>query len=215
MAYKTVVFDLDGTLIDSYQGIARAFQQALLYKGVEESVETIKSLIGPPLSRTIVTRYGFTEEEGREAMKRHREYLQTKGIYECRVFGGIEELLQTLRGADITLAIASNKPDYATFAQLEHLGLRKYFASVVCNDERQTRGTKCDFIRIALEECGVGDKSAAIMIGDRGEDIRCGTDNGLNTIAVLYGYGTEEELRACGPTYTVKSPAEIGKIIVS
>ena len=214
MTYKTVVFDLDGTLIDSYEGIAKAFQQALLYKGVQESIETIKSLIGPPLYRTIITRYGFTEAEGKEAMKRHRDYLKEKGIYECSVFEGVEEMLQSLSDAGITLAIASNKPDYSTFAQLDHLGLSKFFTSIVCNNEDQTRGTKSDFIRIALEECGVKDKSAAIMVGDRGEDIQCGKENGLDTIGVLYGYGTKEEMREHQPTYVVKSPADVRKIIL-
>lgn len=215
MAYKTVVFDLDGTLIDSYEGIAKAFQQALLYKGVEESIETIKTLIGPPLNRTIVTRYGFTQEEGREAMKRHKAYIQEKGIYECRAFAGVQTMLQALLDAGLTLAIASNKPDYATFIQLDHLGLRGFFTSVACNNEDQTRGTKRDFIRTALEECGVRDKSAAVMVGDRGEDIQSGKENGLDTVAALYGYGTEEELRACQPTYTAASPEDVRRRILA
>ena len=84
MGYKYVIFDLDGTIVDSQLGSCKGFQGALKAYGVEESLENIKKLLGPPLSKTIITKYGFSEEDGKAAMKLHMNYLKTKGIYDAQ-----------------------------------------------------------------------------------------------------------------------------------
>lgn len=99
MGYTTVIFDYDGTLVDSQEGIAKGFQQALAAYGIREEVEEIKKLIGPPLSRTIVTKYGFGEEDAKEAMAIFRRYVREHGNEECRVFDGVPEMLRGLREA--------------------------------------------------------------------------------------------------------------------
>ncbi len=214
MRYKNVIFDLDGTIIDSQLGIAKGFQSALKAYGVEEDIEVIKGLIGPPLSRTIITKYGFSEEDGAAAMKIHMQYCREIGVYEGSIYDGVIEMLDTLKEKGATVTIATNKPEELALLQMEHLKLKDYFKVIIGNNITQTRGNKSDFVRMAMEEAGFNDKENTIMIGDRYHDIDGGKDNNLDTIGVLYGYGSEEEMRGCNPTYIAKTPGDVTKIIL-
>lgn len=213
MKYKAVIFDLDGTILDSQKGIAKAFQSALKAYGVEESVENIAKLIGPPLARTIITHYGFSEEDGAEAMKVHRKYLREKGIYECGIFDGVIDMLDRFKKSGVKMAIATNKPEEFAVAQLKYYKMEHYFEGIFGNNLEQTRGSKGDFVREAMESCKVLDSKDAVMVGDRKNDIQGGVENGLDTIAVLYGYGSEEELNNCGANYVVKTPLDVYKTV--
>ena len=214
MGYKYVVFDLDGTIVDSHEGICICFQQALKSAGIEESVDNIRKLLGPPLSRTIITKYGLGEEEGAAAMKIHMKRLKEKGIYECKIYEGIPKLLKTLKENGIKMAIATNKPEEPSIMQLEHFDLAKYFEIIIGNDYTQTRGTKGDFIRMTLEHMGVEDKKEAVMVGDRYNDLEGGVENGLDTIGVTYGYGSKDEIDKCNPTHITDTPLGILDIVL-
>lgn len=211
--YSAVVFDLDGTIIDSQLGIAKAFKHALAQYGIEEELEVIKGLIGPPLSRTIITKYGFSEEDGAKAMSYHREYYVEKGLYESRLFSDVINMLETLKEIGIVMMIATNKPEEHAIAGLKHYKLDKYFKSIIGNNLQQTRGTKADFITMAMDEAKIKDKDKVLMVGDRKHDIEGGKINNIDTIGVTYGYGTREEIEKCKPTYIVNNPMEIIKII--
>ena len=215
MGYKYVVFDLDGTILDSHEGICKCFQKALKAYGVEESIENITKLLGPPLSKTIITKYGFSKEDGAAAMKIHMKRLKEKGIYECLIYDGIVEMLQKLKENGVKMSIATNKPEEASILQLKHFDLYKYFEIVVGNNWTQDRGTKGEFIKMTLEHMGVTDKSEVIMVGDRFNDLAGGVENGLDTLGVTYGYGSEEEIVGCNPTHIAKSPSEIADIVLA
>ena len=215
MKYKYVVFDLDGTILDSHEGICKCFQKALKAYGVEESVDNIKKLLGPPLSKTIITKYGFSKEDGAAAMKIHMKRLKEKGIYECKIYEEIPEMLKNLYDNGIKMAIATNKPEEASVLQLKHLELAKYFDIIVGNNWTQTRGSKGDFIRMAMKHMGVEDKSEVCMVGDRYNDLEGGVENGLDTIGVTYGYGSEEEIVNCKPTHIAKKPSDIADIVLN
>ena len=118
MKFKYLIFDLDGTILDSHEGLCRSFQSALKAYGIEESIGNIKNHLGPLLSETIVKVYGLSKEDGIEAMKLHRKRLMEKGIYECSVYEGIPEMLKTLKDYNVKLAIATNKPEEASVSQL-------------------------------------------------------------------------------------------------
>ncbi|SHF04237.1 HAD hydrolase-like protein [Alkalibacter saccharofermentans] len=213
MKYKGIVFDLDGTIIDSETGIAKAFQKALATKGMTDSLENIKSLIGPPLSRTIITKYGFSEKEGAEAMKEHKKYYISKGLFESSIYEGVKELLETLMDKNIVMMIATNKPETYAVTQMEHYGLSKYFHSIVGNDIPQKRGTKKDFIMEAIESAGIRAEDA-VMVGDRNIDLEAAKEIGMDTIGVLYGYGSKEEIEGCMPTHLIDAPLEILGIVL-
>lgn len=214
MGYKYVVFDLDGVIVDSHEGICRCFQKALAAYGVEESVENIKKLLGPPLSKTILTKYKFSKEDGAAAMKIHMKRLREKGIYECKIYEGVPEMLKKLTDNGIKISIATNKPEEPSRMQLEHFDLIKYFESVQGNNYTQDRGTKGEFIKMTMDDMGVTDKSEVIMVGDRYNDLEGGVENGLDTLGVTYGYGSKEEIEGCNPTYIVSSPMEIADVVL-
>lgn len=214
MKYEYLIFDLDGTILDSHEGLCRSFQSALKAYGIEESIGNIKNHLGPLLSETIVKVYGLSKEDGIEAMKLHRKRLMEKGIYECLVYEEIPEMLKTLKEYNVKLAIATNKPEEASVSQLKYFDLMKYFDVVVGNNWDENRGTKADFIRMAMEELKVEDKSKVCMVGDRFNDIEGGKENGLDTIGLTYGYGSIEEIKKYKPNYIVSSPMEICDIVI-
>lgn len=214
MKFKYLIFDLDGTILDSHEGLCRSFQSALKAYGIEESIGNIKNHLGPLLSETIVKVYGLSKEDGIEAMKLHRKRLMEKGIYECSVYEGIPEMLKTLKDYNVKLAIATNKPEEASVSQLKYFDLIKYFDVVVGNNWDENRGTKGEFIKIAMMEMKVNNISRVCMVGDRYNDIEGGKENGLSTIGLTYGYGSRAELEKYKPDYIVSSPMEICDIVL-
>ena len=214
MKFKYLIFDLDGTILDSHEGLCRSFQSALKAYGIEESIGNIKNHLGPLLSETIVKVYGLSKEDGIEAMKLHRKRLMEKGIYECSVYEGIPEMLKTLKDYNLKLAIATNKPEEASVSQLKYFDLIKYFDVVVGNNWDENRGTKGEFIKMAMMEMKVNDISRVCMVGDRYNDIEGGKENGLSTIGLTYGYGSRAELEKYKPDYIVSSPMEICDIVL-
>lgn len=212
LKYKGIVFDFDGTIVDSEEGIASAFQMALKSKGIKEDVQVIKGLIGPPLSRTIITKYGFSEEEGAKAMEIHRNYYKEKGVFQSTLYPNIKEMLGKLRNLGAKMMIATNKPESLALQQINYYNISDYFDEIVGNNNLQTRGSKGDFIRMAIKDLGL-ELSQIIMIGDRYNDIEAGKEVGLDTIGVTYGYGSAEEINQCNPTYIVEDPLEIIPIV--
>ena len=212
MKYKAVVFDFDGTIVDSEEGIALAFQFALRSKGIEEELNMIKELIGPPLSRTIITKYGLSEVDGAKAMVLHREYYNEIGMYQSKLFPLVIEMLEELKAMGVKMMIATNKAEEFAVKQVKYFKLEEYFTSIVGNNHTQTRGTKSDFIRIATAELGLN-KEEIMMVGDRYNDIEAGKEVGLDTVGVLYGYGSKEEISNIAPTYIIKDPLELLAIV--
>lgn len=213
MKYGTILFDMDGTILDSQPGIVRGLQLALKKYGIVESDEAIRGLIGPPLSKTVLTRYGLTEARRDEIMAEFRRYQFARGMLDCRVYDGVREMLKSLREAGLKLGIATNKPADMHAAQMEHFQLVEFFDAVEANNPAQTRGTKSDFVRWAMEGCGATPDNT-LMVGDRAGDIQGGKDNGMDTMGVLYGYGSAEELNGCRPTYIAETPEQATEIIL-
>ncbi|MPW27179.1 HAD hydrolase-like protein [Alkalibaculum sp. M08DMB] len=212
MRYKAVVFDFDGTIVDSEEGIAIGFQHALKSQGISEDLEVIKSLIGPPLSRTIITKYGLSEEDGEKAMQLHREYYTEIGIYQCKLYPLIIEMLEGLKAMGVKMMIATNKAESYAIEQIKYCEIGQYFTCVVGNNETQTRGTKAEFIDIAIGDLGIN-KNEIMMVGDRYNDIEAGKEAHLDTVGVTYGYGSITEINDIAPTYIINSPLELIDIV--
>lgn len=209
MKYDTVIFDFDGTLCDSEGAITHGFQRGLAAFGVEETLENIKALIGPPLGKTIQTKYGFNPTDAVAAMTICKNFqVSPEGLAVVSLYEGIVPMLQQLKALGLKLAIATNKPLPTVSAQMEHLGLAHTFDALEANDLPQTRGTKADFVRWAMEACGSA-PDRCLMVGDRNQDIRGGQTHGMDTAAVLFGYGSREELEGCSPTVLCASPAQL------
>lgn len=197
LPYPVVLFDLDGTLTDPYEGIARSVQYALerLDRPLPDE-RFMRSVIGPPLRDSFVQLLG--EDLADEAVRIYRERYLSIGLYENSVFPGIPELLADLRAAGSRLFVATSKLIEPTHVILEHFALAQYFEGVsgATLDGRIAR--KADVIGALLPHIGA-DRTRAVMVGDTPYDVYGARSHGLPCIAVGYGFGEATELSAAEP----------------
>ena len=214
MAYNIFLFDLDGTLTDSSLGITNSVIYALKKYGI--TVEDRRSLyrfIGPPLTDSFRDFYGFSEEKALEAVGFYREYYRDKGIFENRVYEGMEETLKELKNRGKRLIVATSKPEPFARRIIDHFGLAPYFEYVAGMELDGGRGTKAEVIAYALRACGIEDRSGAVMVGDREHDVAGARKEGLPCIGVLYGFGSREELEKAGAERIISRPEELCDLI--
>lgn len=204
-----LLFDLDGTLTDPMVGITSSVQYALEKFGIH--VRYLKELIpfiGPLLAESFQKFYGFSKEDAEKAIQYYREYYAPKGIFENEVYEGIPEMLAHLTEAGFTLLVATSKPTVFARKVLKHFGMEDYFSFVGGSELDGSRTKKAEVISYILKTCGIEAKEA-IMIGDRRHDIEGGKACGLESVGVLYGYGTEQELTEAGADHIIRTVAEL------
>lgn len=204
-----LLFDLDGTLTDPMVGITSSVQYALEKFGIH--VRYLKELIpfiGPPLAESFQKFYRFSKEDAEKAIQYYREYYAPKGIFENEVYEGIPEMLAHLTEAGFTLLVATSKPTVFARKVLKHFGMEDYFSFVGGSELDGSRTKKAEVISYILKTCGIEAKEA-IMIGDRRHDIEGGKACGLESVGVLYGYGTEQELTEAGADHIIRTVAEL------
>lgn len=208
--YQYVLFDLDGTLTDPGLGITNSVMYALRKFGINVSDRSqLYPFIGPPLRDSFRVYYGFSDEQCERAVRYYREYFKKSGMFENEVYDGICELLTRLKASGRTLVVATSKPEVFALEILRHFDLYKYFDFVAGATLNDVRNQKADIIKYALETLNITEKKSAIMIGDRKHDIIGAKETGLDSIGVLYGYGTYDELKNAGATYIADTPADI------
>lgn len=208
--YDYFLFDLDGTLTDPGLGITNSVAYALekYHISVKDRRE-LYPFIGPPLWRSFSEFYGFDEKQIRQAIMYYREYFGEKGLFENEVYAGIPDVLAALKQAGKTLLVATSKPEIYTNRILEHFDLVRYFDVVAGATMDETRNEKADIIAYALKQIADADKSKIVMIGDRKFDILGARENGIDSIGVLYGYGSRAELEEAQATYIAEKPEEL------
>lgn len=220
--YEYVFFDLDGTLVDSSEGITKSVEYALIKYGIRPaSLRELTVFIGPPLVDSFMRFYGFDEKRAVEACKFYRERYRVKGVYENRVYGGIPELLALLKERGKKIVLATSKPEIFAKIVLEDMGLKPYFDFVAGADlddadreGKNYRTNKEDVIAYAVDSLGIADKKTVLMVGDRKHDITGAKLNGIDSCGVLFGFGSREEFIKAGADYIVETPAEIADIIL-
>lgn len=199
MAWKYILFDLDGTLTDSGPGIIRSVQYALRALGIrEESEETLRSFIGPPLYSSFMRYYGFDRAGAEQAVAKYREYFTVQGMFENSVYDGIPELLSALCVDGSTLAIATSKPTVYARQIAEHFGIAAHFAFIGGSELDGSRIDKAEVIAYVLDGLGSPSPDEVVMIGDREHDIMGAGSNSVFSVGVLYGYGSRRELEDAG-----------------
>ena len=208
----TIFFDLDGTLTDSAPGIIHSVQYALKKYGIEAEENDLRSFIGPPLVHSFQDRFGFDHDKALEAVAYYREYFTAGGMFENSVYPGVEEMLQKLKEDGLMLAVATSKPELFSKQILEHFALTRYFDFIGGAAMDETRTTKVEVLSYALQELQV-DPAKAVMIGDRENDMEAASLLGTESIGVLYGYGSKEELANAGAKVFAETPMDICRII--
>ena len=215
MKYEYILFDLDGTLTDPKLGITKSVAYALKSYGIQvDDLDSLLKFIGPPLKDSFVKYYGFSEEQGAEAVEKYREYFKPYGIYENKVYDGVENMLAELVKCGKKVILATSKPTVFANVILEYFHLDKYFTCAVGSELDGSRVKKGEVITEALRQAGVTDKSQAVMIGDREHDILGAKENGIDSIGVLYGYGDRDEHEAAGAGMIVESVEELLRYLI-
>ncbi|MBQ2737043.1 MAG: HAD family hydrolase [Clostridia bacterium] len=214
--YSTVFFDLDGTLVDSGEGVRNSVVYAINKFGIDvENKDSLSCFIGPPLTVSFKTFYGFDDEKADTGVAFYREYYKEKGIFEGYVYEGIEECLKRLKDAGKKIMVATSKPEVFAKMVLEKFGIAKYFDFIAgATIDEKTRSNKIEIMQYAFDSCGVLPKDV-IMVGDRLFDIEGAKHFGMECIAVLYGYGSREEFEQYGAEYIVSTPSDVADILLN
>ena len=197
--YDLVLFDLDGTLTDSQEGIINCISYALDGLGLETpDMSVLRKFLGPPLSVSFRETIGLDDETADKAVKLYRERYSTVGLFENKPYEGIEELLKNLQSAGLRLAVATSKPEPFSVRILEKFGLCKYFETVTGSGLDGSLDTKAEVIEETLRRLGFTDRSRAVMIGDRKHDILGARAAGLECIGAGWGFAEPGELEENG-----------------
>lgn len=215
---KIICFDLDGTLTDPGLGITNSVMHALNHYGIHVADRSeLYKFIGPPLSQSFERFYGFSHEDAVHAVSVYREYFSVKGLFENAVYPGIEELLKTLKAQGKKICLATSKPEVYAKQILEHFKLDGYFDFIsgsLLNGDRTDKAEVITWAIQSLEEMGVTcNRDDMVMIGDREHDVIGGHKNDMAVIGVLFGYGSEEELKAAGAEAIAESVAKLHTLL--
>lgn len=209
--YRVILFDLDGTLTDSGEGITKSVQYAIEKLGMGEyPLEELRSFVGPPLMEQFMKFCHISQERAKEAVGYYRERYSLVGLYENRPYDGISKLLKELKEQGYLLGVASSKPEYFVDKILQHFSLDSYFDAVVGSELSGQRTSKSEVVEEALRRLGVSDRrQEVVLVGDRKFDVLGARAMGIDCVAVSYGYGDMQELMEVNPVYISKSVEEL------
>ncbi len=213
MKYKYIFFDLDGTLTDPKEGITNCVKYALEHYGIhEEDERRLMNFIGPPLVWSFANYYGFDEEKALEATEKYRERFAAVGLFENRVYDGVEEAMQKLCDNGHILVLATSKPKVFADRIMAKYRLRPYFKAICGSELDGTRNDKNEVIEYAIETVGA-DRDRTIMVGDRKHDIIGAKKCGIVSCGVRFGYAETGELEAAGADFIADDIEEMLKIL--
>lgn len=211
--FDTILFDLDGTLVNSAKGITEAVRYALESMGYPPlPYETREKFIGPSIRSSFQKYCGASEEEAEALLRAYRVYYAEKGLHETEPYPGIRELLERLREAGKRLFVATAKPTAYSRTILEEWELDGYFEEIVGASFDKKAETKDKIIALAVS---MAESDSILMVGDTIFDVEGARANGLPTLGVLYGFGDHDALRAMQPEYLVETVEEIGELLCS
>lgn len=206
---RTILFDLDGTLTDSAEGVINCAQLALKHFGLPvPSQEDMRFMVGPPL-RDSFLKLGVAEQDVETAVEIFRSRYVPIGMFENTPYPGISAMLAALKDAGHELYIATSKPEGMATEILNKFQLSGYFDKIYGASLDGSRDTKDTVIAYLLQE--LGPRENIIMVGDTSYDVLGAAEHGIKTIGVSWGYGEVEDMKAAGALAIVDSPAELLK----
>lgn len=213
--FENIIFDLDGTLTDPFDGITRSVEYALSKFGITvPDRRELAVFIGPPLIGSFNAFFGMSDADAELAVKYYRERFGAVGKFENVVYDGIPEVLRSLAAADRRLFIATSKPEIFAREITDHFGLTEYFEFVGGATMDAGRIEKADVISYVMSECAISNKAETVMVGDRKHDVIGAKKNGISSIGVLYGFGDRAELKAAGADIIVETPHDILEVLL-
>lgn len=194
-----ILYDLDGTLVNSQEGITKCVQHALRHFGIQEPDRNkLRPFIGPPLREQFMKMYGFSREQADEAVMKYRERYSVKGMYESELYPHVKEVLGWLREKGYIQALASSKNESACVEILKHFGIDQYFDLIGGATDDGRISQKADVLKMVMERLGSTEPTDYVLIGDTRYDAEGARAVNMGCIGVTYGFGTREELEAAG-----------------
>ena len=204
---RTILFDLDGTLTDSGEGIMNCAEKALLHFGITPpDRDAMRSFVGPPLFDSF-TKFGVPAEQAEEAVRVYREYYVPDGMFQNYPYPGIENLLAWLQSEGHTLYVATAKPEHMSVTILEHFGLSKYFKGIYGALIDGLPDTKAHVIGRVLEACP--NAQNVILVGDTVTDVKGAAVHNVPTVGVSWGYGKVSDMMQAGAVAVVDTMGEL------
>ena len=209
--YKYIIFDFDGTINNTAPGIYATFTAVLNHYGIDVSTVDLSRHIGPPLTDSYTHLVGA--EKCQEAIALHRKaYDELNALYNSVLYDGIVDVLEQLSASGkYVLAIASSKYQPHAIESLAYHKISKYFRCVYGQTEQ--RGFKEEVLRQLIDDNGFN-RDECLMIGDTLHDVEGAHANGIDVVAVTYGFGKTDELRATKPIAICNSPKEILSLLL-
>lgn len=214
--YRYILFDLDGTLTDSREGIVHCVRETILgYGDPLPEEEILLRFIGPPLQDSFIRFCGYSAEKAAEAVERFRLIYEPVGQYENRAAPGMEAVMARLKARGRVLALASSKPENLCVSICERFGFTPHLTALVGSPPHGD-WEKEDVVREALRQLGVEHPAQALMVGDRKFDVQGARACGVDCAGVeFFGYAPPGELREAGAVTVVKTPEELEEYILS
>lgn len=207
MKYDSILFDLDGTLTDSSEGITKCAALALDHYGIPyQSLSDLRVFIGPPLRETF-PKFGVPQEEVENAIAVFRSRYTTVGKFENRPYDGIEDLLTALREAGCHLYVATSKPEKTAREILGKFALDRYFDEIAGASADASRDSKEQVIAYLFSKCSVNGRT--LMVGDTAYDMKGAAALGIDSVGVSWGFGSEESMLSAGAKTIVRTPDEL------
>lgn len=211
--FRYILFDFDGTVYDTVEGIARSVRYAINKYGIDEPETALRRFAGPPLRDKFMEEYGFSEEQAMEAIRIFRERYLPVGLYESRAFEGIAELLAELRKAGCKTAVATSKPQPLAEKLLRDAGIFDLFDAVCGSSIDGGDDAKWQVAKRAMEALGA-DPSETALIGDTKYDVEGAHRCKIPCIGVRWGYAAEGELESAGADYIAAGMDELINIVL-
>ena len=212
--YETILFDLDGTLTDPAKGLTLGFEYALRKMGMpRESREALRRFIGPPLLDVWQTEYGLTKAEAERMIAVFREYYDVYGWWDNTPYEGIREQLGILKSRGYRLLVATSKPERTAKRVLSLFALDKYFDFIGGAESGSERYTKTAVLKYVLESTGAS-LDGAILVGDRMYDAEGAREVGIDSLGVLWGHGSQEEIDSSGFAHIIKDVEDLSSFFL-
>ena len=208
--YKYLLWDLDGTIVNTFEGITKSFAFALESFGIKvDDLGELSCVIGPPLLDAFMNFYGFSESDAHVGVEKYRERYNKTYVEESALYDGIKETIKKLSSLGYMHVLATAKPQHFAEGLLSHYGLSDEFHLIVGATLDKSRNNKIKVLEHILSTLGENDMSELVMIGDREYDLLGAAHFDIDAIGVLYGFGTREELSSCPHIYLAKDAKDL------
>ena len=214
--FSAILFDLDGTIVDSAPGITATLAYTFEHLGLPiPTPAELVAYVGPPILDSFRDLAGFSPEQSARALSIYRDQYLKTGVFDATVYPGISGVLRDIHEAGVPLSLATSKPETPATLILEHYDLAKYFDVITGASDDEVRSAKKDVVEEALRRLrAIGaDTAHPVMVGDREHDVHGAAEHHVPTIFVRWGYGSQAE--EVGALAVVADAAQLGSVLLS